>query len=54
MINQELKKLKDAAISKRDWYIANNEAYNPSMVLDIRQSVINANINDAPICFIFE
>ena len=48
MINQELKKLKDAAISKRDWYIANNEAYNPSMVLDIRQSDINANINDAP------
>lgn len=48
IINQELKKLKDRAISKRDWYIANNEAYNPSMVLDIRQSDINANINDAP------
>ena len=48
MINQELKKLKDRAISKRDWYIAHNEAYNPSMVLDIRQSDINANINDAP------
>lgn len=48
MINQELKKLKDRAISKRDWYIANNEAYNSSMVLDIRQSDINPIINDAP------
>ena len=48
IINQELKKLKDRAISKRDWYIAHNEVYNPSMVLDIRQSDINANINDAP------
>ena len=44
-INYELKKLKDAAISKRDKYIASNEVYTPSMILD-RSDMFNAVTND--------
>ena len=45
VINQELKKLKDAAISKRDRYIASDEVYSPSMVLDTSDRY-NAVTND--------
>ena len=45
LINQELKKLKDEAISRRDRYIANNEVYSPSMILD-RSDRFNAVTND--------
>ena len=34
MINQELRKIKDRAISKRDKYIASDEVYTSAMVLD--------------------
>ncbi len=45
MVNQELKKLKDAAIAKRDGYIARGEVYTPSMVLS-REESRNAVTND--------
>ena len=45
MINAELKKLKDYAISKRDKYIASNEVYTPAMILDMSDR-FNAVTND--------
>lgn len=34
MVNYELKKLKDAAIRKRDSFVASGESYTPSMILE--------------------
>lgn len=45
MINVHLKKLKDAAIAKRDSYIAKGEVYTPQMVL-AKEEVRNAVTND--------
>lgn len=45
MVNAELKKLKDEAISRRDRFIASNEVYTPSMILS-RDEVRNAVTND--------
>lgn len=45
IVNSELKKLKDEAIAKRDGYIASDEVYTPSMILD-REEVRNAVTND--------
>lgn len=45
MVNAELKKMKDAAIAKRDAYEASGEVYTPAMVL-ARDEVRNAVTND--------
>lgn len=45
MVNAELKRLKDAAIAKRDGYIASGEVYTPAMVLS-REETRNAVTND--------
>ena len=45
IVNSELKKQKDEAISKRDSYIASDEVYTPSMIL-AREEVRNAVTND--------
>ena len=45
MVNYELKKLKDEAIRKRDGYIASNEVYTPSMILE-KEEVRNHLTND--------
>lgn len=44
MVNAELKKLKDAAISKRDSFIASGDVYTPAMILEkeeVRSVVTN-------------
>ena len=45
MVNYELKKQKDAAIRRRDEFIASDEVYTPSMIL-ARDEVRNALTND--------
>ena len=45
IVNSELKKQKDEAITKRDRFIASNEVYTPAMILD-REEVRNAVTND--------
>ena len=45
MINHHLKELKDAAIAKRDSYIAKGEVYTPQMIL-AKEEVRNAVTND--------
>ena len=45
MVNAELKKLKDEAISRRDRYIALGEVYSPSMILE-KEDVRNVLTND--------
>ena len=45
MINAELKKQKDEAISRRDYFIAHGEVYTPSMILE-REEVRNVLTND--------
>ena len=45
IINQHLKKLKDAAISKRDKYIAEGVIYSPAMILS-KDNEVNAITND--------
>ena len=45
MVNQELNKIKNEAISRRDKYIANDEVYTPDMILDTSDRY-NAVTND--------
>ena len=47
LINQELKRLKDEAILKRDRYIANGDIYTPSMILERSNNVIEV-VTDIP------
>lgn len=45
MVNAELKRMKDEAISRRDGFIARNEVYSPAMIL-AKDEVRNALTND--------
>lgn len=45
MVNQELKRMKDEAIARRDGFIARNEVYSPAMIL-AKDEVRNALTND--------
>lgn len=45
MVNAELKRIKDEAISRRDGFIARNEVYSPAMIL-AKDEVRNALTND--------